>query len=93
MTNDQFERALQEIEERHISITEWCKENNVRPRYFYTKKWLNKNKEVKVSKAISPINENKSSLSYSFKINDLLFTFDDLNEELIKVIIKACSNV
>lgn len=55
MTEEQFERATQEIKERGISITTWCNENNVTPSSFYTIKWKTKNKELKVSKATTPI--------------------------------------
>lgn len=57
ITKEQFERATQEIKERGISITTWCNENNITPSLFYTIKWKNKNKELKVSKAITPIKE------------------------------------
>ena len=94
MTKEQFERATQEIKERGISITAWCNENDVKPSSFYTIKWKTKNKELKVSKAITPIKESDDNSSIiTFKINDLTFTFNQLNEELIKMIIKACLNV
>ena len=57
MTKEQFERATQKIKERGISITTWCNENNVKPSSFYTIKRKTKNKELKVSKAITPIKE------------------------------------
>ena len=94
MTKEQFERATQEIKERGISITTWCNGNNVKPSSFYTIKWKTKNKELKVSKAITPIKEiDDNSSIITFKINDLTFTLNQLNEELIKMIIKACLNV
>ena len=94
MTKEQFERATQEIKERGISITAWCNENNVKPSSFYTIKWKTKNKELKVSKAITPIKEiDDNPSTITFKINDLTFAFNQLNEELIKIIIKACLNV
>ena len=55
MTKEQFERSTQEIKERGISITAWCNENNVKLSSFYTIKWKNKNKKLKVSKTITPI--------------------------------------
>ena len=77
MTKEQFERATQEIKERGISITAQCNENNVKPSSFYTIKWKNKNKELKVSKAITPIKEiDDNSSIITFKINDLTFTFN-----------------
>lgn len=76
-TKEQFERAAQEIKERDISITAWCNENNVKPSSFYTIKWKTKNKELKVSKAITPIKEiDDNSSIITFKINDLTFTFN-----------------
>lgn len=94
MTKAQFERATQEIKDRGISITAWYNENNVKPSSFYTIKWKTKNKELKVSKAITPIKEiDDNSSIITFKINDLTFTLNQLNEELIKMIIKACLNV
>lgn len=77
MTKEQFERATQEIKERGISITTWCNENNVTSSSFYTIKWKNKNKKLKVSKAITPIKEiDDNSSIITFKINDLTFTFN-----------------
>ena len=77
MTKEQFERATQEIKERGISITTWCDENNVTSSSFYTIKWKTKNKELKVSKAITPIKEiDDNSSIITFKINDLTFTFN-----------------
>ena len=77
MTKEQFERATQEIKERGISITTWCNENNVKLSSFYTIKWKNKNKELKVSKATTPIKEiDYNSSIITFKINDLTFTFN-----------------
>lgn len=77
MIKEQFERAKQEIKERSISITAWCNENNITPSLFYTIKWKNKNKELKVIKAITPIKEiDDNSSIITFKINDLTFTFN-----------------
>ena len=77
MTKEQFERATQEIKERSISITTWCNEKNVTSSSFYTIKWKTKNKELKVSKAITPIKEiDDNSSIITFKINDLTFTFN-----------------
>lgn len=77
MTKEQFERETQEIKERDISITTWCNENNVKPSSFYTIKWKTKNKELKVSKATTPIKEiDDNSSIITFKINDLTFTFN-----------------
>ena len=73
----QFERATQEIKKRGISITTWCNENNVTPSSFYSIKWKNKNKELKVSKATAPIKEiDDNSSIITFKINDLTFAFN-----------------
>lgn len=83
MTKEQFERATQEIKERGISITTWCNENNVTPSSFYTIKWKNKNKELAVSKAITPIKEiDDNSSIITFKINDLTFTF---NQRVVEI--------
>ena len=77
MTKEQFERVTQEIKERGISITAWCNENNVTPSSFYTIKWKNKNKKLKVSKATTPTKEiDDNSSIITFKINDLTFAFN-----------------
>ena len=91
MTKEQFESGLKEIEEKKISIAKWCKENNLNPAYFYSMKWKNKSKEVKVSKAIIPVDADNEVVT--FKINGVVFSIEKKNEKLIELIVRTSLNV
>lgn len=91
MTKEQFESGLKEIEEKKISIAKWCKENNLNPAYFYSMKWKNKSKEVKVSKAIIPVDADNEVVT--FKINDVVFSMEKTDEKLIELIVRTSLNV
>ena len=90
MTTEQFESGIKEIEERKIPIAKWCKENNINPASFYSMKWKNKDKEVKVSKPIMPVAENDE---ITFKINDVVFSIESRNEKIIELIVRTSLNV
>lgn len=91
MTKEQFESGLKEIEERKISIAKLCKQNNLNPADFYSMKWKNKSKEVKVSKAIIPVDVDNEVVT--FKINDVVFSIEKKNEKLIELIVRTSLNV
>ena len=54
-------------------------------------KWKNKSKEVKVSKAIIPVDVDNEVVT--FKINDVVFSIEKKNEKLIELIVRTSLNV